>query len=108
MLNYFLSTNYIPCTWKSYKVIPIPKANSAKSFRPIALSSTLYQSFEYILKTRLDWWLEYYSILPPNLFAFRKGMGTMQCLSTFVSKMYHSINIEEILALNPPFLIWVN
>ncbi|KAL4112254.1 hypothetical protein QTP88_016075 [Uroleucon formosanum] len=95
VLNYILSTNQIPSTWKSYKVIPIPKPNSNKAFRPIALSSALCKSFEFILKTRLDWWLEHNSILPPNLFAFRKGMGTMECLSTFIGNIYHSFNSKE-------------
>ncbi|KAL4091657.1 hypothetical protein QTP88_026314 [Uroleucon formosanum] len=95
VLNYILSTNQIPSTWKSYKVIPIPKPNSNKAFRPIALSSVLCKSFEFILKTRLDWWLEHNSILPPNLFAFRKGMGTMECLSTFIGNIYHFFNSKE-------------
>ncbi|KAL4126363.1 hypothetical protein QTP88_010585 [Uroleucon formosanum] len=48
-----------------------------------------------MLKSRLDWWLESNSILPTNLFAFRKGMGTMECLSTFIGKIYHSFNNKE-------------
>jgi len=48
-----------------------------------------------MLKSRLDWWLESNSILPANLVAFRKGMGTLECFSTFIGKMYHSFNNKE-------------
>jgi len=95
VLNYILFTNDIPPSWTSYKNIPIPKPNSITAFRPVALFSALCKSFKHILKTRLIWWLEYYSILPPNLFAFRKGMGTMKCLSTFIGNIYHSFNAKE-------------
>lgn len=95
VLNYILSTNHIPSTWISYKVIPILKSNPNNSFRPIALSSALCKFFELILKTLLDWWLEHNSILPPNFFAFRKGMDTMECLSTFIGNIYHSFNSKK-------------
>jgi hypothetical protein len=93
--NVFNTTQHFPSSWCSYKVIPIPKSNSNTSFRPIALSSSLCKVFEFMLKTRLDWWLESNSILPPNLFAFRKGSGTMECLSIFVGNIYHSFNNKE-------------
>lgn len=95
IMNNILSTQKVPDSWISYRVIPIPKPNSSSSFRPIALSSSLCKVFEYMLKTRLDWWLESNSILPTNLFAFRKGMGTMECLSTFIGNIYHSFNNKE-------------
>jgi hypothetical protein len=95
VLNYILSTNKISSSWTSYKIIPIPKSNSITAFYSIDLSSTLRKPFENILKTRLDWWLKYYSILPPDLFAFRKGMGTMECLFTFIGNIYHSFNVKE-------------
>jgi hypothetical protein len=50
-----------------------------------------------MLKTRLDWWLEFNSILPANLFDFRKGLGKMKCLSTFIGNIYHSFNNKEFL-----------
>ena len=93
ILNNILISQQIPLTWKSYKVIPIPKPNSNTSFRPIALSSVLCKIFESMLKSRLDWWLEHNSILPSNLFAFRKDMGTMECLSIFINNIYNSFNL---------------
>jgi hypothetical protein len=42
ILNKILLFNKIPNLWKEFKVIPIPKANSTNSFRPIALSSLTF------------------------------------------------------------------
>ncbi|KAL4113880.1 hypothetical protein QTP88_017437 [Uroleucon formosanum] len=95
ILDNILATQQVPSTWTSYRVIPIPKLNSNNSFRPISLSSSICKVFEFMLKSRLDWWLESNSILPTNLFAFRKGMGTLECLSTFIGKIYHSFNNKE-------------
>ncbi|KAL4089414.1 hypothetical protein QTP88_024453 [Uroleucon formosanum] len=95
ILNNVLATQQVPSTWTSYRVIPIPKPNSNNSFRPISLSSSIFKVFEFMLKSRLDWWLESNSILHTNLFAFRKGMGTLECLSTFIGKIYHSFNNKE-------------
>lgn len=47
ILNNILITQQVPSSWKSYKVIPIPKSNSNSSFRPIALSSAFCKTFEY-------------------------------------------------------------
>jgi len=94
ILNNILETQQVPSTWTSYRVIPIPKSNSNISFHPIALSS-ICKVFEFMLKSSLDWWLESNSILPANLFAFRKGMGTLDCLSTFIDKIYHAFNNKE-------------
>ncbi|XP_026819622.1 uncharacterized protein LOC113558364 [Rhopalosiphum maidis] len=95
LMNNILSTQQIPPSWCSYKVIPIAKQNSNTSFRPIALSSALCKIFEHMLKSRLDWWLENNSILPDNLFSFRKGRGTTECLSSFTGNIYHSLNNKE-------------
>jgi potassium voltage-gated channel Eag-related subfamily H protein 8 len=96
ILNNILATQQVLSTWLSYRVIPIPKPNSNTSFYPIALSSSICKVFEFMLKCRLDWWLESNSILPANLFVFKKGMGTLECLATFTGKIYHSFNNKEL------------
>jgi len=48
-----------------------------------------------MLKSRLDWWLESNSILSTNIFAFRKGLGTTECLATFVGHIYHFFNNKQ-------------
>ncbi|KAL4082906.1 hypothetical protein QTP88_029560 [Uroleucon formosanum] len=95
ILNKLISSNQIPSSWTEFKVIPIPKAHTTNSFRPIALSSALYKIVEHIFKNRLDWWLETNSMLPDNLFAFRRGRGTIDCLARFIGQIYQSFNNKE-------------
>jgi len=95
ILNKLIKAHKIPSSWTEFKVIPIPKAHSNISFRPIALSSALCKLVEHIFKNRIDWWLESKSILPNNLFAFRRGRGTIDCLVNFVGQIYQSFNNIE-------------
>jgi len=97
ILYNLIDFNLIPLSWTEYKVIPIPKAHSNNSFRPIALSSSLCKVVEHIFKNRLDWWLESNSILPDNLYAFRRGRGTTDCLANFIGDVYQSFNNREYL-----------
>lgn len=43
-----------------------------------------------MLKLKFDWWFKNNSFLPNNHDAFRKGMGLVECLPTFINTMYHS------------------
>jgi len=99
ILHNIIITQHIPTPWITYRVIPIPKPNSNTSFRPIALSSSLYKVIEFMLKSKLDLWLESNSILSANIFVFRKGVGvgTMECLSTLIGNIYYSFNNREFL-----------
>ena len=92
ILNNLLISTSIPQSWTSYRVIPIPKPHSNNSFRPIAISSSICKLVEYIFKNRLDWWLESNAILPDNLYAFRRGKGTSECLATLIGEIYQSYN----------------
>lgn len=59
ILDDICATGVIPESWKQYYVIPIPKPNTfPTAYRPIALSSALCKIVEYIIKIRLDWFLE--------------------------------------------------
>lgn len=85
IINNILTTNQVPSSWSSYRVIPIPKPNSNNSFCPIALSSYLCKVFEFMLKTRL-------ACKPV---CFQKRHGSMNYLSTFIGYIYHSFNNKE-------------
>jgi len=54
ILNNILTTQRLPSSWSSFRVIPIPKAKSSTFFRPITLSSALCKIFEHMLKPHLD------------------------------------------------------
>lgn len=95
--NKLIDLNLTPKSWTTYKVIPIPKAHSSNSFRPIALSSAFCKLVEHVFKNRLDWWLEANSILPDNLYIFRHDRGTTDCLPNSIGNIYQSFNNKEYL-----------
>ena len=98
ILNNIWISGLIPQSWKQYHVIPIPKpSTSPTAYRPIALSSALCKLVQYILKIRLDWFLEKNNLVPNNLFGFRRGLGTMECLSSLVGSAYKSFCNKEYL-----------
>jgi hypothetical protein len=41
-----------------------------------------------MLKNQLDWYLEACRLIPDNLLGFRRGLGTMECLSNLISPIY--------------------
>lgn len=92
ILNKLISSNQIPLSWTEFKVIPIPKVHIINSFRPIVLSSALCKLVEHIFKNRFDWWLETNYILPDNLFAFRRGRGTIRGRIVLPGVLARSIN----------------
>lgn len=87
--------------WNTQIIIPLRKPNKdpnlSCSYRPIALSSCLFKTFERILKGRLDWWIESNSILPQYQHAYRKNKGTLDSLSIFVTDIYNCFSNNEYL-----------
>ena len=67
---YFL--NDYPDSWKETFVHFIEKSNDNK-LRPIALTSCLCKLFEIIHSNRLQWWFEYYNIIPNCQSGIRRG-----------------------------------
>ena len=63
--------NEFPNSWKEAYIHFVPKADG--SLRPIALTSSLCKLYETLVKNRLQWWVEFNDLLPPNQSGFRKG-----------------------------------
>ena len=65
--NEISSGGDFPSQWRKATIIPIPKAGKNLSdpgnYRPIALTSCIYKTFEQMVNTRLVWYLEYHAIL---------------------------------------------
>jgi ribonuclease HI/endonuclease/exonuclease/phosphatase (EEP) superfamily protein YafD len=87
--NEFLGGKEIPESWKDIKIIPILKPgkppSDSDSYRPIALMSCIRKTYETMLKNRIEWIVENKRVLPDQMSGFRKGMGTMDALSTLVN-----------------------
>ena len=69
------------------------------SYRPIALTSTMWKVLERLIANRLSWWLEEHSSLSPWLAGFRNGRSTDdQCLwqSYFISNGFQSTHRRRV------------
>ncbi|CAG4917409.1 unnamed protein product [Colias eurytheme] len=101
-VNYFLSTGFIPPSWKTQIVIPILKPNKnpsdPNSYRPIALSSTLCKITEILLKNRLEWFVENNNILAKSQFGFRKGFSTLDSIAVLTTDIQISFKKKQFLA----------
>jgi len=62
IFNDQFNSTIVPDVWISFKIIPNPKTNSHKFFRPITLSLALCDVIEHKFKNRIDWWQESNSI----------------------------------------------
>lgn len=74
-------------------------------YRLIALSFALCKMVEYIIKIRLDFFLEKNNLIPNNLLSFRHEFGTMEYLSSLVCSVYESFcNKEYVCAGKAPLI----
>ncbi|KAG7311010.1 hypothetical protein JYU34_003863 [Plutella xylostella] len=96
IFNLLWISNSIPDTWKTQCVIPILKQdkpeNDFNSYRPIALSSCVGKLFEFMLKTRLDHFVETNKILPEQQFGFRKGRSAAESFTSLVEDIKNSFH----------------
>ncbi|XP_050710063.1 uncharacterized protein LOC126994835 [Eriocheir sinensis] len=82
LFNASYSRGTVPATWKTAIIVPIPKSGDGGEFPPISLLSCLGKTMERILLSRLRWAM---GALHHHLIAFRRGMGTRDCVSTLLS-----------------------
>lgn len=79
IFNLIWATGKYPNAWKEYLIIPIPKPNTEHSspdgYRAISLASCVLKTFERIIKTRLEYWLESNNKISNTQFGFRKGVN---------------------------------
>lgn len=89
IINSILISGNVPSSWKSQEVLPIKKPNKplhdAASYRPIALSIVLAKIAEYLVKNRLEWYIEHNRFLADSQFGFRKAKCTIDNISIFTT-----------------------
>nr|CAI5855984.1 unnamed protein product [Callosobruchus analis] len=83
---------------KESLIIPVPKPNDPNTMRPIALMSCLLKTFERIIKTRIEWWLESKNTFPESQFGFRRGKGTIDCISHLTTDIQITFSKNQYLA----------
>lgn len=103
VLNRLFLNVTVPETWKQFNVIPIPKSNSSSSvFRPIAFSSSLCKIAEHIIKSRLDRWIEHYSVFTDRMFDFVNVWVPNECLSyLYILTLYTALLTNVVFLLRP-------
>ena len=83
ILNYFWN-NGLPKQWKHATIIPILKphkiSTQSSSYRPIALTNSLFKTLERIVTLRLKFYLETNKIISPYQSRFRGGYSTLDSL----------------------------
>ncbi|XP_050691579.1 uncharacterized protein LOC126983125 [Eriocheir sinensis] len=82
LFNTSLELGALPASWKLATIVPIPKSGDGLQHRPISLLSCLGKCMERVLLPRLQWAM---GSLHHHLFAFRRGRGTRDCISTLLS-----------------------
>lgn len=86
-----------PAQWNIQAIVPIMKPNKDpnlySSYRPISLFSCVLKTFERLIKTRLEWYLEHYSLLPSCQYGFRSGRNTMDSIAKLTTDI--QINFSE-------------
>ena len=80
----------LPESWQNAFVLFIDKPNN-RGVRPISLTATFCKLFESLIKNRLQWYCEYYKVLPQNQSDFRKGRSCANNLVDFTLKDDHAL-----------------
>ena len=86
--------------WNRDNKIFIPKPfkphyNSAKSYRPISLTSIIGKRFQHIINRRFFWWLESQLNIDTFQPAYRKNHSTTQALIFFIDSIKKGFNQKQ-------------
>ena len=100
LFNSSLEERRLPVRWKSANIVPIPKPKDPGSFRPISLLSCVSKTMEKIILHRLQWVT---GPLHPSVYAYTKGTGTAECLSTLLAKVSSGKSTAVFLDLEKAF-----
>ena len=96
IFNFSLKFNIIPTSWKTPKIIPVPKSKTAKEmndFRPVALTPVPMKCLEkFVLKSFLPTCEPY---LDPNQFAYRAKRGVEDAILFFTNNVYSHLDTPK-------------
>ena len=96
IFNFSLKLNTIPVTWKTSKIIPVPKNKYAKAmndFRPVALTSVLMKCLEKFVLSSFLPKCELY--LDPNQYAYQKRKGVEDAILYFTDNIYKHLETPK-------------
>ena len=88
-----LSLHFVPPSWKTSHIIPVPKMSGAKlmkDFRPIALTSVLAKRMERIVCDKLTLCVQ--DLLDPLQFAYRARRGVEDATLSLLHNVTHHLD----------------
>lgn len=83
ILNFSITSNTFPETWKAAHLIPLPKISNPQNFhdyRPISILPFLSKLLERLVHKQLSYFLHRYCLLNPMQSGFRPGHSTVTAL----------------------------
>ena len=99
IFNESWSSGVLPSSWKHSIINPILKSNKdpsqIKSYRPIAITSTICKLMEKIIANRLMWYLENNNLLNINQSGFRTNHSTMDQIVRLQTDISRSFKDNE-------------
>ena len=99
IFNASLLQGKYPDSLKVGKITPIHKKgdhSNINNYRPVTVLSVISKILERLMFNRLYSYLESNNLLHESQFGFRTGKSTQQAIIKFLSKIYHSLDQNEI------------
>ena len=91
-----LTTGHIPTSWKTSKIVPVPKSTKAKElndFRPVALTSVPMKCLEKIVQHHLM--SSCRPLLDSNQFAYKAHRGVEDAILVFTQNIYKHLDTPK-------------
>ena len=93
-----LRLGLFPDCWKTANITPVPKgpiSQTPSNYRPISITPALSKVFEKLIASRLGRFCESQGLFPANQFAYRKGLGTCDCLLSLTHRLQSALDAGE-------------
>lgn len=81
--NHCFDNSSLPSSWKTAKVIFIPKPNKPSdiaNLRPISLTSCLGKTLEHVMLNRFNKYAEDNQLFPPEMIGFRQSLSCQDAM----------------------------
>ena len=95
IINYSFSTGKFPSALKEYAIVPIYKKGERTdvgNYRPIAILPTLSKILEKCMVSRINNYINKFSIISSNQFGFTKNTSTLDAIEVFSDLIYNSFD----------------
>lgn len=102
LYNKMMVNQQFPKEWSQYRMFFLPKDSEGKSYRPISMANCLCKVMERLIANRMNWFLEFYELLPESQFGFRAGRSSIDNLAILHSSIISSVKSDRV--LNSVFL----